>query len=151
MRNPIWLPNIKKWLSGTVVGASAALDVNVVSSVAPGASTVLKEYRHHDAATINIDGNGGNFIEIGTVPSAANIANTITQLKVANNTGKALAISVGANAAAAAAAVPLMVVVAGQIGEAVNSVALVAGNKIWVRAVGASNVTSGILVAQLMG
>jgi hypothetical protein len=150
----LWAQNLKKAITGTVIGSKRCIDVNVANTASVPvvfSSGYLLEYRHHDAASTSINGNGGLFVELGTDPVAAALSNTITQLKVANNSGKALVFSKGANAAAAAAATPLMVVVAGQIGEAVSSVSLSSGDKIWVRAAGTTGVTSGVIVAQLFG
>lgn len=146
MNLPIWLPNIKKFLTGTTVGSSQALDVNIVAG-ASGASPTFKEYRFQDASVTQINGSGGSFVQIGdSGHAAADIANTIAQMKVANNTGAALVIAAGANAAAAAAATPLAVVHAGQTSEAVFTVALVATDKVWVRALQTPDITSGELL-----
>lgn len=145
----VWLPNIKRWLTGTTVGASQALDVNIVAG-ASGASPTFKEYRFQDANVTQINGSGGVFVQIGDSGHAASdIANSIAQMKVANNTGAAIIIAAGANAAAAAAATPLAVVHAGQTSEAVYTVSLVATNKIWVRALQTSDIVSGELLVTL--
>jgi hypothetical protein len=67
-------------------------------------------------------------------------------MRVANNTGSAFAIAVGANAAAAAAATPIAVVHAGQTSEGQFTVSLANGDKVWVRSFESTDVTSGQLL-----
>lgn len=146
----LWLPSLKKWVTGTLVGGKYGLDINVINAAIPvvSAALTLLEYRYHRAADNTVNGSGGAFVQVA---SAADIANTITQMRVANNSGAPLAFSVGADATAAAAAAPIAVVAAGQTSEAVFGVALAAGDKLWVRSLYTSNVTTGEFVVALLG
>lgn len=147
----IWLPNLKQWLTGTTVGSDHGLDVNVINTTLPIALSALsyKEHRFMDAAVTNIPASGGTAVEIGdTNNPAANVANTCTQLKIANNSGNALNIYVGANSGALT---QIGVAHAGQIGEAVFGVTLASGDKVWIRAVQNAAVTSGEVLVTLLG
>ena len=150
----IWLPNIKKFLTGSVVGASAALDVSVVNTVpVPVAFTqyAFMELRFQDAGVTAIPASGGAFIEIGdTNFPASDIANTITELRLNWNGGGALVISKGADATAAAlAANRLEVIGSGQ--TIAIGVSLVATDKIWIRALKNAAITGGELTVTLLG
>jgi len=143
----LWLKNLKQFVTGTTNGSKHCADVHVANtvSIAQG-SFSYKEHRLHDSASTNINASSGAFIQIET---AADIANTITQMKIRNHTGAALVISAGADAAAAAAATPLGVVHEG--GEEDFGVTLVATNKVWVRAMENAAITSGKLLVIFLG
>lgn len=143
----LWLANLKNFVTGTLSGGKYGLDVNVLNTISTASSSYsYKEHRLHDASGTNINGSGGAFIQIET---AANIANTITQMKIRNHTGSALVIAAGADAAAAAAATPLGVAHEG--GEEDFGVTLAIGDKVWVRAMEASSISSGKLLAIFLG
>lgn len=148
---PLWLPNLKKFLTGTTNGSKQCLDVHVANSITAtiGDKTQL-EFRFQDASVTGINANSGAFVQVGdTNFAASDIANTITELRVRNQTGSALVFAAGANAAAAAAASPLLIVAAGGVDEI--TVALSSGDKIWVRALEASGVSTGKVLALLLG
>lgn len=143
----LWLANLKRFVTGTLTGGKYGLDVNVINTLSTSASSFsYKEHRLHDASGTQINGSGGAFVQLDTI---ANIANTITQMKIRNHTGSALVIAAGANAAAAAAATPLGVAHEG--GEEDFGVSLASGDKVWVRAMEASSISSGKLLAIFLG
>lgn len=147
----IWLPSLKQFVTGTLVGSDYGLDVNIVNTSLPIALTALvyKEHRFMDAAVTNIPASGGTAVQIGdTNIPAADVANTCTQLKVANNSGSAINIYVGANSGALT---QIGVAHAGQIGEAVFGVTLASGDKVWIRAVQNAAITSGEVLVTLLG
>jgi hypothetical protein len=147
----VWLENLKKFLTGTTVGSKHCIDVNVANTVAVPvtasfADLAYKEHRLHDSSAANIQASGGAFIQMATI---ADIANTCAALRVRNHTGGALVFAKGADATAAAAATPLAVCHEG--GEEVFGVTLVSGDKLWVRAMKNTALTSGEVLAILMG
>lgn len=147
MKAQIYFANLKRAITGTTVGSKQALDVNVVQSVVPGGSgqTVL-ETRYHDCAVDTINNNGGAFIEIET---AAALANTIALMKISCTFGQPIVIRKAANAGAAAAAADLAMVNKGQsLDVPVN---LVAGDRLWVRSMSTTAVSSGLLTLNLIG
>lgn len=152
----IWALNLKRFITATTIGSKYSLDVNVANTAAVPVSPselAMREFRHQDTSVTAINARSGAFVQIGdTNFAAADIANTITKLKVANNTGYPLIISKGADATAAASSANYLGVVnEGQTSEAVFGVSLVATDKIWVRSMGSSSVSSGILVVTLFG
>lgn len=142
---PLWLPNIKRWLGGTVVGSDVCLNVSVKDQPAINLGTyAYLEHRFMDAAITQINGSGGAWKEIGDTP--ADVANTIEEFRVNANLGAALQFGKGANAGA--------VTVIGVCGAGQTTsfgVSLVATDKIWVKAIQTNNVNSGELLVSLMG
>jgi hypothetical protein len=147
MKASIYFANLKKALTGTKIGAKYALDVNVLQSVVPGGSgqTVL-ETRFHDTAVTQINNNAGAFVEIQT---AAALANTIAILRANCTFGEPIQIRKGANAGAAAANPDLCILNRGEAAQ--FPVSLIAGDRIWVRALMANPVNGGELTINLMG
>lgn len=148
---PLWLKNLKLFVTGTTVGSKNCMDVNVANTVAvPVTATftelAFKEHRLHDTSATNINASSGAFIQMDTI---ANIANTCTALRVRNHTGAPLVFAAGADATAAAAATPLGVCHEG--GEEVFGVSLSSGNKLWVRAMRNVAINSGEVLAILVG
>lgn len=143
----IWLHTVRKWVTGTLIGSKYSLDVNVANTVAipttPSESAFL-EYRHQDFSVTGANASGGAYVEIGdTGTPAADIAATVSKMKVANNSGSSLLLGTGANAAAVTV---IAVVQAGQTSEAVFGVTLVAGDKVWVKALENTAVSVGKLL-----
>lgn len=150
---PIWLVNIKDWMTGTTVGAKNGLDVNVINSSVPIAlsSYAYKERRVHLASATTIPASASSMIELDVLSGttgAADIANTIAQMDLNWNGSGILEFGVGANAGAAAAAI-IASIGSGQTRS--FGVSLTSGNKIWVRAVKNVALTSGELVAVFSG
>lgn len=149
-----WLKNLKQFVTGTTVGSKYCADVNVANSSAIPVSSsenAQLEYRFQDFSDTGINALSGAYVEIGDSDHAAsNIANTISKMKVANNSGAALLIGVGANAGAVTV---LAAIQAGQTGEAVFgfSTALVSGDKLWVKALKDTAVAEGDLLVTLFG
>jgi len=137
----IWLHTVKKWVTGTLVGSSYALDVAVKSL---GLLT-YKEHRFHDASSTTINASGGAYIQLET---AADIANTITGMLVSNNTGASLVIGVGANSGAVTV---ISAISQGQSADLMLGVSLSSGNKVWVRALQNSAISSGELLVSFWG
>lgn len=152
MRWPLWLPNLKEFASGTTIGSKNSMDVNVANTASIPvniSSLTFKEYRTQDAADTAIPASGGTAVQVGdTAHPIAVIANTCTEMRLANNTGSALIIYKGANSGALTA---IGVCNQGQTSEAVFGVSLVAGDKIWVRAVENTAVSAGIFMVTLTG
>lgn len=151
MNTGVWLPNLKDWLSGTLTSGKNALDVNVANATLPVALTpyAFKEFRFQDAAVTSIPASGGTAVEVGdtNIPASA-VAVTCSELKIANNTGYALSIYKGANSGALT---QIGIAHAGQTSEAAFGAALVATDKIWVRAVQNAAITTGELLVTLNG
>lgn len=150
MKHGLWLPNIKRFLSGTVVGSSPSLNVNVLNTVpvpvAPS-NYSYKERRFQDANVTQINAKSGAWVQIGdTNEASASVANTITEMRVSSNLGAALVFGKGANSGAVT---PIGASGAGQ--SLSLGVALVAGDKIWVKALQDAAVTSGELLVLLLG
>lgn len=135
-------------MTGTLNGGKYSLDVNVSNSTLPIATSsyAYKEHRLHDAAT-NIEASSGAFIQMATI---ADLANTIAELRVRNHTGSPLVFSKGADATAAATATNFLGV-CHEGGEENFGVSLVSGDKLWVRAMKNVAVTSGEVLAILLG
>ena len=147
MKAQIYFANLKRAITGTTVGASNALDVNVVQSVVPGAAGLeVLETRFHDCSVTNIQAVGGSFVEIET---AAALANTISKMKVSCTFGEPISIRKAANAGAAAAAADIALLNQGQSAD--FEVSLLAGDKLWVRSRTATLVNSGYLTVNLIG
>lgn len=150
--NALWLQNLKKFATGTLVGGKRALDVNVVNSVTViGGATVFKEARFHDAALTQINKRTGAWVQLDANSDAgagtpADVANTCTQMLVNWNGSGAMQIGKGANAGA--------VSVIDQLGSGQTEtvgVNLVAGDKVWVRAIQDTDIVSGELTVKLLG
>lgn len=152
MKQPIWLPNLKRFLTGTTIGSSRALDVNVANTtplpISPSELDLL-EYRYMDFGVTGINVLSGAYVQIGdTGHAAADIANTITKAKVANNSGRPLLIGSGANAGAVTV---FAVVAAGQTSEAVYAAALAAGDKVWIKSLDEVAGDSGVVLVTFYG
>lgn len=150
----IWLKNLARWATGTAAGSKQCVDVNVANTVAvPVVPTLYsyKERRVHLPATTNIPGSGSSMIELdllsGTTGGTA-LGNTISEIGINWNGDGILEFGVGANAAAAAAAI-IATVGAGQTRS--FGATLVATNKVWVRHVKATAISSGELVVVFTG
>lgn len=145
---PIWLVNLKDWLTGTTVGGKNGLDVNVINTSVPIAQTALAyaERRFHDAALTTIPASSSNPVQLDVLGAStpANVAGTRTQMGVNWNGGAAVEILKGATAGAAVA---IAAFGAGQT-RAVG-VTLALNDKIWVRAIQGSTITSGELLVVL--
>lgn len=150
----LWLPNLKKFMTGTLVGAKYAIDVNVANSITTSAvSLAYKERRFHLGASTTIPKRTSNMVQLdansdSAAATPADIANTILEMGLNWNGGEAIEIGVGANAAAAAAAI-IGSVGAGQTRS--FGVTLAAGNKLWVRALKDTDITDGELLVALSG
>lgn len=147
----IWLPNLKKWLTGTNVSSSYGIDVNVINAAVPtvGAALAYKERRVHLPATTAINGSAGAWVELDAVPGVtggAAISNTCTAMKINWNGGDILEIGEGANAGAVTV---IATVGAGQTTD--FGVALVATDKVWVRSVKTTGSTAGELTISFLG
>ena len=148
----LFLKGIKKGATGTVVGGANCLDVSVKGSVTTIQGVlVFKEARFHDAAITTIPKRTSAWVQIDANSDAAagtpaDVANTCTQMMVNWNGGGALQVGVGANAGA--------VSVIDQLGSGQTvstGVALVAGDKLWVRAVQDADIVAGELTVKLLG
>ncbi len=147
---PLWVINLKQFITGTTVGGKYCLDVNVLNTVpvpVTPANYAFKEYRFHDVSLTNINASAGAFIQLVT---AADIANTIAEMRVNWNGGAALIISKGADATAAALAANILAV-AGAGQTFIIGAVLVAGDKVWVRAQQNVAITSGELTVSFLG
>lgn len=150
---PIWLPNLKKFLTGTANGSKQCLDVHIANTVSTAVGSFsYKERRVHMAATTNIPGNGSSMIELDVLSGTTggqNIANTITELGLCWNGGGVIEIGVGATAGAAASNIVATLNEGQTRGFGVS---LASGDKVWVRRVeSASAISAGILVAVFLG
>lgn len=149
---PLWLNNLKKWATGTAAGSKQCLDVNIAQSVALTTTaptpTAYKERRFHDAALTTIPAIGSNPVQLNVLGAAspADIANTCTEVGINWNGGAAIEILVGATAGSAVAK--------GAVGAGQTrsfGLPLVAGDKVWVRAVQAATITVGELMVTFLG
>lgn len=149
MANPIYLPNLKSagsraTVTGTVIGQKECLDVNIANSISTSAvSLSYIEHRFHDASATNINASGGAWIQL---EAAADISTAIAEMRINWNGGSALLIGKGASAGAVTV---IDAVGAGQT-EGVG-VALVAGDKVWVRALQNAAITAGELLVKFLG
>jgi hypothetical protein len=145
---PVWLVNLKDWLTGTTVGGKNGIDVNIINTTVPIApsSLVYAERRFHDASLTTIPASSSNPVQLDVVGAStpANVSGTRTQMAVNWNGGAAIEILKGATAGAAVA---IAAFGAGQT-RAVG-VSLANGDKIWVRAVQNVTVTTGELMVVL--
>jgi hypothetical protein len=153
MSNVLYFPNLKRSGSlgpvatGTQVGTKTALDVCPANTpVTPlyvsGSPLVVRESRFHDTASTAINASGGAWVQIAT---AADVANTIAQIKGAWNGDEPIAIGVGANAGAVTV---LANIAAGEDFD--YGAVLAAGDKIWVKSL-TTTAPSGRLTVNLMG
>lgn len=143
----LWLPNIKRFLAGTLIGGSPCLNVNVLNTVpvpTAAANYAYKEHRFMDASVTTINKSSGAWVQVGDTP--ADIANTIVEMRVNANLGAALQFGSGPNAGS--------VTVIGTTGAGQTTafgVTLAAGDKIWVKAIQDNDVVAGELLVNLMG
>lgn len=143
MKAQTYFANLKRAVTGTTVGSSHAADVYIANTTLPVAfsAITMKEYRFQKMSDTAIPASGGTAIEIGdSAHVAADIATTCTQLKCSNNSGGAFNIYKGANSGALTL---LAAIAQGQTSEAVFGVALVATDKVWVRAIENTAISSG--------
>lgn len=148
----LWLMALKNFATGTLNGSKRCLDVHVANTISTAQAAYAQlERRFMDTSDTQINASGGAFKEVGSTGfAAADIANTITELRIRNHTGSALVFSKGADATAAAlAANELGCVHEG--GEENFGVSLASGDKLWVRALENTAVNSGKVLALLMG
>lgn len=118
-----------------------------------GTGTNVLESRIHDCATTAINANSGAFVEFGTLSpyDAAALLNTITTVRISANIGEPLAFAKGANAGAAALAANSLFVSNQGEGPTAFGVALVVGDRIWVRSLSVNPVASGLITLNLAG
>jgi len=118
-----------------------------------GTGTNVLESRIHDCATVNINDNAGAFVEFGTLSpyDAAALLNTVTTIRISANIGEPLAFAKGANAGAAALAANSLFVSNQGEGPTAFGVALVIGDRIWVRSLSVNPVASGLITLNLAG
>lgn len=149
---PIWLANLKKFVTGTSVGGKYAIDVNVANSITASlGSAAFKEARFHDASITGWNGVGGAWVQIdanSAVASAtpANVANTCTSMKANWNGGTPVMIGKGANAGAVTQIAQLGAGESDTVGVTLSS-----GDKLWVKSVESAAVTDGKLSLKLLG
>lgn len=118
-----------------------------VVSVAPGAGTTVTESRFHDTAVVNINDNAGAYVEVET--AAALIANT-TKIHITNTLGEPLSFKKAANAGAAAASTDGFNTNRGE-GPLTLDYIMSTGDRLWVRSLTSTPVTSGEIVINFMG
>lgn len=150
MKHGIWLPNIKRYLSGSLVGPTPTLAVSVLNTVpVPVATTQysFKERRFMDCAVTSIPASASPWVQIGdTSFPAADIANAITEMRISANLGAALVFGKGPNAGA------VTEIAASAAGQTLAiGVSLVAADKVWVRALQNATVDSGELLVLFLG
>ncbi len=104
----------------------------------------IKENRFHYAASQNINGSAGAWVALG---SGAAIASTIKQIQYSSTLGLPVEIGVGANAGAS---VQKFVINQGG-GPVVITDAQNVGDKLWIRSLSTSAITSGYLTVSLVG
>lgn len=140
----MWLANLKRFVTGTLNGSKYCLDVHVANSVSTAATSYsYKEHRLHDAASNNINASAGTWEQVDT---AADVANTINEVRIRNHTGAAIQIGKGANSGAVT-----VIGVAHEGGEEDFGVSLVATDKIWILALENAAITSGKVLVTLLG
>lgn len=154
----LYLANLKRMASGTslVVGVATkrCLDVFVRNDasnpiyVAGVSGLEVLEYRFHDCSSTQINQVGGAYVEIET---AAAIANTIQKMIICPTFGEPLIIRKAADAAAAAAQATAPVAVLNRGQTLTIECSLVATDRLWVRSLSATDITSGELVVNLLG
>lgn len=136
--------NLKRAISGTLVGGEAALNVVVANEAAAplpvaSAELAMKDYRHMNFETAPAA--AGVWTELGDAPGVLSAA--AVKLKAANNSGSALLLGVGPDASSV---VLLAAVHAGQTGEAVFGATLVLGDRLWVKPILAVDADAGALL-----
>ncbi len=125
------------------VDLSGAVSITGIS----GLSVTANGFRFHDSAAVQINANSGAFVEVET---AAAIASTVSKIHVTTTLGEPLAFRVAANAGAAAASTNGFNVNRGE-GPLVLDFSMVAGDRLWVRSLTATAVTSGEVVLNFVG
>lgn len=155
MGNPLRFNNLKAILTGTSVGSRYAADVFVRNDSAnpipvQGVSGVQTlETRIHDCSAAGINNNAGAFVQIGA-PTPADIANTISKVQISSNVGEPLCFRIGADATAAASAENKFIVNQGE-GPTTVDVSLASGDKLWVRSLTSTAISSGYITLNLIG
>lgn len=140
----IWAKGLKQFITGTTNGSKHCLDVHVANTISTSAgSYAYKEHRLHDAASNNINASAGTWEQIDT---AADVANTISELRVRNHCGSAIQVGKGANSGAVT-----VIGVVHEGGEEDFGVSLVAGDKVWILALENAAITTGKVLAILLG
>jgi len=115
--------------------------------VAAGAGLTVTESRFHDTAVDNINDNAGAYVEVET--AAALIANT-TKIQITNTLGEPLSFKKAANAGAAAASTDGFNTNRGE-GPLTLDYIMSIGDRLWVRSLTSTPVTSGEIVINFMG
>lgn len=118
-----------------------------VVPTAPGAGTTVTESRFHDTAVDNINDNAGAYVEVET--AAALIADT-TKIHITNTLGEPLSFKKAANAGAAAASTDGFNTNRGE-GPLTLDYIMSIGDRLWVRSLTSTPVTSGEIVINFMG
>lgn len=120
--------------SGIVDGLNEVLATNVVGT------------RFHSMASANINANAGVFVELET----AGTLSASKRIRISYTSGQPLQFRKGADATAAAAADDLFVVNQGEDSFDIP-VQFSAGERIWVRSLSSTSVTSGYITANFLG
>lgn len=151
----VWLNNLKKAATGTLVGTKQCLDVSpqntaltpiYVSGIGSSAGAV-KETRFHDCSSTNIAAAGGTWVQIG---GATALANTITKMKVSCTFGEPIGIRKAATAGAAAALSDDNALL--NQGQSTDfEVSFASGDKLWALSKSSNAITSGYLTLNLIG
>lgn len=126
-------------LSGIPVTSTTGLPVLNGGSV--------KESRFHDAAVTNINDSGGAYVEVG---GTTVLANTIIGVHVTTTIGEPLQFATTSAANCSSGISTLFKVNRGE-GPLVLGVAIPTGNRLCVRSLTSSSVTSGEIVLNLAG
>lgn len=151
----VWLSNLKKAATGTLVGTSECLDVRpqntagtpiYVSGVGAASGRVL-ETRFHDTSSTTINASGGTWVQIG---GATALANTITKMKVSCTFGEPIGIRKAATAGAAAALADDNALL-NQGQSADFEVSFASGDKLWALSKSSNSISSGYLTLNLVG
>jgi hypothetical protein len=101
---------------------------------------------HHDASSTNINGSAGAFVAFGGGAALAKA----DQIHISSNLGEPMDFRIAASAVAAAAlAGPSFILNAGQ--DARLELAIAASDKLWVRSLTTTGVTSSHLAANYLG
>jgi hypothetical protein len=151
---PIWAQNLAKWITGTTVGSKQCIDVNVANTVAvpvTPASYAYKERRFHLPASKTINKRTGVWVQLDAnsdvaANTPADIANTITEIRINWNGGSALEIGSGANSGAVS-----VIASAGAGQTSAIGVSLASGDKVWVRAIQDVDIVTGELLCMFLG
>ena len=138
------IEGLRKALSLVTAGDTRETKLRTYNVGASGSAVDVLKAEFHNMTSVNINGSAGAFVAVG---SGAAIGFSIQKIQLSYTSGEPLEFGIGASAGAA---VRKFIVNQGD-GPVALDLVLATTDKLWVKSLSATSVTSGYLTLNLMG